>query len=423
MSSQSLEEEIRRVLHAHLTAGTLRGIDTIDEFMAFIADEYTGIGTGPFEFIRDRNAFREITIQERKEMAYEVSFELPDLFIRLLRPDIALAEGSLILHVHMETEIHDIQLRYSILFEHQSSNWLIIHSHYSVPDYRMDAGGTLMDALQVRNAELEQQVNQRTAELNQSLEDLKAVQTQLIHQEKMASLGALTAGIAHEIKNPLNFITNFARLSVDLANDLETDLANGVDVTDLLADLKQNAIAINNHGKRADAIVQNMMRHASGKTGERVQSDLHKLLDEYITLALHGKKAKHPGFTCTIEREYDQELPPVKVIPGELGRVFLNLLSNAFDVLQDVSAPLVSIETKLVGTSVHIRFSDNGPGIDSDIADKIFDPFFTTKPAGQGTGLGLSLSYDIITQGHRGKLELGASQSGGATFLIDLPLD
>ena len=422
MASKSLEEEIRRVLHAHLTAGTLRGVDTIDEFMVHIAEEFTGIGTGPHEFMRDREAFRETTLQERKEMMYEVSFDMPELFVRSLRPDLALAEGSLVINVNMEIEIYKVHVRHSILLENQSNNWLIIHSHFSVPDYRLDEGGTLMDALQARNAELEREVNQRTAELNKSLEDLKAIQTQLIHQEKMASLGALTAGIAHEIKNPLNFITNFARLSVDLADDLAADLTNGIDVTELLADLKHNAIAINNHGQRADAIVQNMMRHASGKTGTPAQTDLHKLLDEYITLALHGKKSKYPGFSCTIEREFDQELPLINVIPGELGRVFLNVLSNAFDALQRMPDPLVRIKTKRKADSVHIQFSDNGPGIKPDIMDDIFDPFFTTKPAGEGTGLGLSLSYDIITQGHGGTLTTGMSELGGATFVIELPL-
>ena len=423
MPPSPLEDEIRNILHAHLSAGTLKGVDTLDQFMKYIAEEFTGIGTGPEEFMRDRDALWKITKQERAEITFDVSFEMPTLYVRSLRPDLTLAEGNLVIKIDMETQIQQIIVRFSILLERQTERWMITHSHYSVPDYRLDAGGTLMDALQARNADLEREVQQRTAQLNQSLLDLKAAQAQLIHQEKMASLGSLTAGIAHEIKNPLNFITNFAKLSIDLANELETELQQGEDVSDLLADLKHNATAINNHGQRADAIVQNMMRHASGKTRELMETDVHKLLNEYITLALHGKKALQPGFNCTIERRFDASVTTIKAIPGELGRVFLNILSNAFDALINIPNPTVEIFTKKSDSGIKIQFSDNGPGIAPDIVDKIFEPFFTTKPAGAGTGLGLSLSYDIITQGHNGTLTSSASESGGATFTILFPVD
>ena len=421
MSSHTLEDEIYRVIHAHLTAGTEKGVDNFRKCMIYIAEEFTGIGTGPDEFMRDRESFWKMTQQEREELAYKVTFDIQKLFVRSLRTDLTLAEGNLDIKVHMDPKPQEIRVRYSIILEYQADRWLFIHSHFSVPDYRLDEGGTLMDALQARNADLEREVRQRTHDLNQSLENLKAAQTQLIHQEKMASLGALTAGIAHEIKNPLNFITNFARLSVDLANDLEIDLANGNDVSDLLEDLKHNATAINTHGQRADTIVQNMMRHASGKTGERVETDLHKLLDEYVTLALHGKKAQPSGLNYTIERDYDPRISTIKAMPGELGRVILNVLSNAFDALRNVPNPNIQIKTKRTGAVVCVIISDNGPGIEPAISDKIFEPFFTTKPAGAGTGLGLSLSYDIITQGHDGTLEAGVSQSGGAMFTITLP--
>lgn len=422
MPPSPIEDEIYRVIHAHLTAGTEKGVETIDNFMAYISDTFTGIGTGPDEFIRDRDSFREVTLQERREMIYDVDLEIHKVYVRSLSPSLVLAEGALTIKVHMEVEEMKIMVRFSFLLENTTGTWLIMHSHFSVPDYRLDEGGTLMDALQKRNAELEREVAQRTHELNESLQILKDAQAQLIHQEKMASLGALTAGIAHEIKNPLNFITNFANLSVDLAQELGECLARGEDVKDLLEDLKHNATAINNHGQRADAIVKNMMRHASGKVGERVDTPIHTLLEEYITLALHGKKARIPGFTCTIERTFDTRISTIKTIPSELGRVFLNLLSNAFDAMKEQNNAKVEVTTRKLDASIQIIFADNGPGIPLENQDKIFEPFFTTKPSGAGTGLGLSLSYDIITQGHQGTMEVAASASGGAEFKITLPL-
>ena len=422
MASSSLKETIQQVIIDHLTAGTMKGVETIDSFMDHIADTFTGIGTGPGEFMRSKDRFREITIEERKEMTYDVSFDMHTMYVRSLAPSIALAEGAFRISIDMIEHVHMLPVRFSMVLDDHSGRWLIVHSHYSVPDFRMEEGGTLMDSLQVRNAELEEEVALRTDELNQSLHELKAAQAQLVHQEKMASLGALTAGIAHEIKNPLNFITNFAQLSADLADDLREGLAEGQDVTEVLADLKHNAQAINKHGQRADAIVRNMMRHASGKTGEPVDIDVHSLLDEYIKLALNGKKAQNPGFSCTIERKYAPSIPTIKAIPGELGRVFLNILSNAFDALKDQDQALVRVVTQLAHQAILIQFMDNGPGIPLDTRDKIFEPFFTTKPAGEGTGLGLSLSYEIITYGHRGMLDVGHSELGGALFTIQLPL-
>lgn len=420
--STTLEAQIKEVLHAHLSAGIEPEPEKIDNFLQYISENYTGIGTNLHEFMRSKDELRRITTNERMQMEFSVQFDIDRLFIRSIRPDLALAEGELKLIIDAEVMMHHLNVRFSILFEQENEKWLITHTHYSRPDSTLNEGDTLMDALQARNAELEYEVEQRTAALNQSLEDLKAAQTQLIHQEKMASLGALTAGIAHEIKNPLNFITNFAGLSVELADELEQELDEGNDVTDLLIDIKHNAHAINKHGKRADAIVKDMMQHASQKAGKRKSIDLHELLNEYISLALHGKKVQYSDFECSIKRNFADQLPEIKVIPGELGRVFLNLLSNAFDALIDQPEPLVAISTSVVDKSVQIQFSDNGPGIPADQSNKIFEPFFTTKPAGEGTGLGLSLSYEIVTQGHSGTFKLADSELGGATFQVTLPM-
>ena len=372
--------------------------------------------------MRSRDELRRITLKEREQMQYDVGFEMQQLFVRSLRHDLVLAEGEFELKIDVENHIQIIDVRFSYILEHRLGQWLIIHSHYSTPDAMLEEGASLMDALQARNAELEREVALRTAALNQSLETLKATQAQLVHHEKMASLGALTAGIAHEIKNPLNFVTNFASLSAELTEELEKALLNGENVHELLADLKHNALAINTHGQRADAIVRNMMQHASSKTGTHAFVDLHTIIDEHIPLALHAKKTQASEFSCVIDRNYALDFPPLQAHPGELGRVFLNILSNAFDAVHGQENASVRVSTRFSTHAVHIQFSDNGPGVSPGIATKIFEPFFTTKPAGTGTGLGLSLSYDIITQGHGGTLALAQSELGGATFLITLPL-
>ena len=298
------------------------------------------------------------------------------------------------------------------------------------------------------NRTLEERVDERTAEL-------RASQAQLIQSEKMASLGQLTAGIAHEIKNPLNFVNNFASLSVELADELADELDVSADTPvaeiredlgEILADLKQNAVKINEHGRRADGIVKSMMEHARSTPGKRRATDLNALLDEYVNLAFHGMRAQHPGFTCDIERTYDETVSELELVPQEMGRVFLNLLNNAFEAVhmkmngqhgistsgnidaptrrdtENGFVPTVTVSTRRVTDSVEIRVGDNGPGISKDLQKKIFEPFFTTKPTGKGTGLGLSLSYTVITQGHGGALTVSGEEGEGATFVVSLPL-
>ena len=283
------------------------------------------------------------------------------------------------------------------------------------------------------------ELEQAHTELQQTHEHLKATQDQLIHAEKMASLGQLTAGIAHEIKNPLNFVNNFAQLSVELADELTDELDAGTDkpvaeirddLGEILADLKQNAVKINQHGKRADGIVKSMLEHARSTLGERCATDLNALLDEYVNLAYHGMRAGQQGFRCDIERNYDETVSKLELVPQEVGRVFLNLLNNAFEavyehVVKDNGAylPTVRVSTRQVDGEVKIRVCDNGPGIPAEIKDKIFEPFFTTKPTGRGTGLGLSLSYDIVTQGYGGMLTVESEEGKGATFIFTLPVN
>lgn len=287
-------------------------------------------------------------------------------------------------------------------------------------------------------AELEVQVAERTAELRKqkdelehALTDLKATQTQLIQSEKMASLGELTAGIAHEIQNPLNFINNFSEVNTELIDEMGTEINKGntEEVKMIAEDLKQNLEKIIYHGKRADAIVKGMLQHSRKSTGQKEPVDINELADEYVRLSYHGLRAKEKSFNASFKTDFDKTIGTINVIPQDMGRVLLNLLNNAFYAVAERKdqnpntgyEPVVQVITRKTGNKVIITVKDNGNGIPKTIVDKIFQPFFTTKPTGQGTGLGLSLSYDIITKGHNGEIKVETKEGEGTAFIITLP--
>ncbi|MGC4101124.1 sensor histidine kinase [Ferruginibacter sp.] len=272
--------------------------------------------------------------------------------------------------------------------------------------------------------------------LQKTLGDLKATQSQLIQSEKMASLGELTAGIAHEIQNPLNFVNNFSEVSNELIDELQEERGKPQAARDeslqddILNDIKQNLEKINHHGKRADAIVKGMLQHSRSSSGTKEPTDINALADEYLRLAYHGLRAKDKSFNATLKTDFDNSIGNIHIIPQDIGRVLLNLITNAFYAVgekkkliadnQQLSAtydPTVSVSTKKMHDIIEIRVSDNGTGIPQNIVDKIFQPFFTTKPTGQGTGLGLSLAYDIV-KAHGGTLKIETKEGEGTTFLI-----
>jgi signal transduction histidine kinase len=272
----------------------------------------------------------------------------------------------------------------------------------------------------------------RFEDLKQAESDLKqlqAAQEQLLHSEKLASLGSLTAGIAHEIKNPLNFVNNFADVSRELVDELADALEAGPDGAEearaIMADLRANAEQIAKHGGRADAIVRSMMQHARGGTAERMTVDVNAFLAEYVDLAWHGMRAKDHLFECDVVRELDPDVGAFTVQSQDLGRVVLNLLNNAFYAVAmegAASKPVVRVTSERTRAgAVVISVADSGPGIPEDIRQKIFEPFFTTKPTGEGTGLGLSLSHDIVTKGHGGTMTAVNAPGGGAVFTLTLP--
>jgi signal transduction histidine kinase len=284
-----------------------------------------------------------------------------------------------------------------------------------------------------QNENLEDQVKTRTIELENTLSNLRSTQAQLIQSEKMASLGELTAGIAHEIQNPLNFVNNFSEISVELIEELKESKqkasGNGNSIeNEILGDLSQNLQKINHHGKRASDIVKGMLEHSRKSSVIKEETSINSLCEEYFRIAYHGYQASDKNFKADYETYFDLNLPKIKVISHDIGKVIINIINNAFYAVNERSkkgekgyTPKISLLTKQENGVIVIEIQDNGIGIPDSIKDKIFQPFFTTKPTGQGTGLGLSLAYDIITKGHGGSLRMVSSESG-SSFTIELPI-
>ncbi len=288
--------------------------------------------------------------------------------------------------------------------------------------------------LKKENRILEERVEHRTNQLKQSLENLKATQSQLIQSEKMASLGELTAGIAHEIQNPLNFVNNFSEVNIELTDELKEELnkinippSEKLTIEKITDDIRSNQEKINFHGKRADGIVKGMLQHSRSSNGQKELTNINQLADEYLRLAYHGLRAKDKSFNATMQTDFDESIGKINIVPQDVGRVILNLITNAFysvtekrkQLGQDYE-PTVIVSTRKMTDGVQIKVKDNGEGIPQKVLDKIFQPFFTTKPAGVGTGLGLSLSYDII-KAHGGELKAETREGEGTEFIIRLP--
>jgi signal transduction histidine kinase len=290
----------------------------------------------------------------------------------------------------------------------------------------------------IENARLITETREARDGAEHALRDLKAAQANLIQAEKMASLGQLTAGIAHEIKNPLNFVNNFAGLSVELLDELKEtagpalaalDEDQRAELDETMEMLSGNLQKIGEHGRRADNIVKSMLEHSRGVSGERREIDVNGLIDEALNLAYHGARAQDQGFNITLERDYAATLPQIELAPQEMTRVFLNLFGNGFYAANKRARengggsfrPVLSVATRDLGEIVEVKVRDNGTGIPPDIRDKLFQPFFTTKPTGEGTGLGLSISYDIVTQQHGGSIEVESRVGEFTEFTVRLP--
>jgi two-component system NtrC family sensor kinase len=289
----------------------------------------------------------------------------------------------------------------------------------------------------LRNAELDRLVEERTAELTRQKDELQeavkllqTTQQQLIQSEKLASLGELTAGIAHEIQNPLNFVNNFSEVSMELIDEMGEELANGnnEEVIAIATDIKQNLEKIRHHGKRADGIVKGMLQHSRASSSTMEPTDINNLADEYLRLAYHGLRAKDKSFNADLVTHFEEGMAAVNMVPQDIGRVLLNLFNNAFYAVQKKQKlgiegyrPVVEVSTLRKNDELEVKVRDNGTGIPEEIKDKILQPFFTTKPTGEGTGLGLSLSYDIIVKAHSGKIEINSTEGEYTEFVISIP--
>jgi signal transduction histidine kinase len=303
--------------------------------------------------------------------------------------------------------------------------------------------GMLRDSL-IERERLDRERRQAEAELRAArdaaeaaLRELQAAQRSLVHAEKMASLGQLTAGIAHEIKNPLNFVNNFAGLSVELLDELKTAAGPGIatledasraEIDETVQMLIGNLEKIVEHGRRADGIVRSMLLHSRGDSGERQPVDLNGLVDEALNLAYHGARAQDQNFNIAMERDFDTALGPIELVPQDVSRVFLNLIGNGFYAAHQRGReagngfrPVLKVTTRDLGEAVEVRVRDNGTGIPPEVRDKLFQPFFTTKPTGEGTGLGLSISYDIVTQQHGGMISVDSEPGKFTEFTVRLP--
>jgi signal transduction histidine kinase len=343
------------------------------------------------------------------------------------RHDIALEH--LEKNIALEKEVHSAAIQQKILnleIEHRIETQKKETEIYRLKNIEL---ASLYEETNRQKEEIETQKKK----VEDAFAELKAAQAQLIQAEKMASLGELTAGIAHEIQNPLNFVNNFSEVNNELIEELKSQKSKlkSEEQDEILNDIFENNEKINHHGKRADSIVKGMLQHSRVSTGQKESTDINALADEYLRLSYHGMRAKDKSFNVTFQTDFDKDLSSVEgkinIIPQDIGRVLLNLYNNAFYAVAekkkrkgDNYEPIISVSTKGIADKLEIRVSDNGNGIPQKVLDKIFQPFFTTKPTGQGTGLGLSLSYDIIVKEHGGQLKVETKEGEGAEFVIVL---
>jgi signal transduction histidine kinase len=423
----------------HFRAGILESLRDVDmNNLAYIylemAKLFSKLGSYDSSFVYAKKAIATAESISLKKATYEASSLLAFLFKLKHQPDSALAYSELSSAIkdslYGQKKIQELQR--ILLSDQQRQRELQEERDQMRERFRLVGLLTLLGASLVigtilyRNNRQKQKANKV---LEATLANLRSTQAQLIQSEKMASLGELTAGIAHEIQNPLNFVNNFSEVNKELINELvdEVDKGNTHEIKLIAADIKENSEKINSHGRRADAIVKGMLQHSRSSSGQKELTDINALADEYLRLAYHGLRAKDKSFNAAIRTNFDNSIDKINIIPQDIGRVILNLTNNAFYAVNEKCKqhipgyePALTISTRKANGGVELSIEDNGNGIAQNIIDKIFQPFFTTKPTGQGTGLGLSLAYDIV-KAHGGAIKLESEDGGSTKFIIQLP--
>lgn len=436
LKKKLLSEALQKVLDMTITDNF--PLDNIGEF---VVSDVTGFGTTVDERISDIAGLKKL-LEDQREQSKGLAIHFTTNLIHsgiFAEENAAYFSHDLILTIKIENEENVLPLRFSTVFEYLDSQWKLVHWHGS---QAVDSEGDTWhrNELAKKNEALQKLVDAKTADLKQkntaletAIQTIKETQNQLLQQEKLASLGQLTAGIAHEIKNPLNFVNNFSELSQDFISEIEEELGKTADcpekenIAELLEDVKSNLGKIRHHGSRADSIVKSMLMHSRGGSGTVEATDLNALIQEYSNLAFHGMRANKNPINVDIRLQLDESIGLISLNAEDFSRVILNLIKNAFDAMRDKISMVGSnykakleIRTKNLTNRVLVEVEDNGPGVPEEIRDKLLMPFFTTKKGTEGTGLGLSITHDII-KSHLGTLTIESRVGEFARFRIELP--
>lgn len=429
-----IESELDKAYETFLKVGLMEmDLELIDEV---VNPDIFGFGTTIDEKINNVDELKTLVKKQIKESENgELSYERVHSRKQLLaggQGAIMVEEGEF--KIEMPEGSIQFPFRISTVLDKIDGKWKVVHWHGSTPVMSEDDTYHIND-WKTKNDELQAKVTEKTAELAASVEELKATQSQLVVQEKLAALGQLAAGIAHEIKNPMNFINNFSELNLEYVEEI-TEMVDELEkcdsteeIKEVLNDMADNLKKIHQHGTRADSIVKSMLLHSRGGSGELEPTDLNELIGEYVNLAFHGMRAGKNPINVKIDYDFDDTIGMVPVFPEDFSRVVLNLCKNAFDAMRgkfDLSEngeylPELIVKSAMNGKNVVVTFEDNGPGISDDVRQKLFEPFFTTKKGTEGTGLGLSITHDII-KNHKGNIAIESELGSYTRFVIEFPI-